>query len=76
MEGVTVTVTVTDNLFKHELQKSRALPPSCPVYYAARSVPAGLRARVTSQRRYTFTYYLQVAMGRNQCYHGHGHGHG
>ncbi len=29
-----VTVTVTDNLFKHELQKSPALPPSCPDYYA------------------------------------------
>ncbi len=28
--NLTVTVTVTDDLFKHELQKSPALPPSCP----------------------------------------------
>jgi hypothetical protein len=31
---VTVTATVTDSLFKHWLQKSPALPPSCPDYYA------------------------------------------
>ncbi len=31
---VTVTVTITHNLFKHELQKNPALPPSCSDYYA------------------------------------------
>ncbi len=30
---VTVTVAVTDNLFKHEYRKAPALPPSCPDYY-------------------------------------------
>jgi hypothetical protein len=32
--GGTVGGMVTDNLFKHELQKKPALPPSCPDYYA------------------------------------------
>jgi hypothetical protein len=31
---LSVTVTVTENLFKYELQHSPALPHSCPGYYA------------------------------------------
>jgi hypothetical protein len=34
MVDVTVTVTVMDNLFGHELQKSPALPSQCADYYA------------------------------------------
>ncbi len=34
-------VTVTDNLFEHDLQKSPALPPSCLDYYADLSEVGG-----------------------------------
>ena len=34
VSSVTVTVTVTNNLFKYELQKSPALPPQHLDYYA------------------------------------------